>query len=106
MEKPKVLNGMKLEPISKGIKSSIKTERTGGKKIIGDIIERTWHGNNSNLDKNPKIKLESKKLVIKLETNGREKRKILLKLESASSSVNPDNCILISELLKEFFKPS
>ena len=48
--------------------------------------------------------LENKKLVIKLETTGSEKRKILLKLESGSSKVHSGNFSLISELLKDFFK--
>ena len=68
--------------------------------------------NNSSLVESLKIpnsisennsKNESKKLMIKLETNGKEKRKILLKLESGSSAVHSSNYNLISELLKEFF---
>jgi len=47
---------------------------------------------------------ETKKLVIKLETTGAEKRKISLKLESSSSNIDFNNYNLLSELLKEFFK--
>jgi len=45
----------------------------------------------------------SKKLVVKLETNGAVKRKILLKLECGKSSINSNNYHLLSDLLKEFF---
>ena len=51
-----------------------------------------------------KLKPESKKLVVKLETGGKENRKLQLKLESSTSKLHGGNYALISELLKEFFK--
>lgn len=90
MEKIKVSHSPKIE--------SFKT-----KEKVGDKIDSLWNENHS-IDKNSKY--ESKKLLIKLETNGKEKRKILLKLESGSPKVHNSNYNLISELLKEFFNGS
>ena len=64
-------------------------------------IEDLWSNNNSN-GKNSKY--ETKKLVVKLETSGKERRKISLKLESSSSNIHSNNYNLLSELLREFFK--
>jgi hypothetical protein len=90
MEKVKVLNGSKLEPINK--------EK---KEIMAEKIDSLW-GNRS-VSPEKQSKYEKKKLIIKLETNGTEKRKILLKLESANSNVHQKNYNLLSELLKDFF---
>jgi len=82
------------------LSKSPKIEKINNKKNVGDKIESLWNGNSS-FENNSKY--ESKKLMIKLETSGKEKRKILLKLESGSPRVHSSNYILISELLKEFF---
>ena len=55
-----------------------------------------WKSDNKN-------RIQKKKLILKLETNGTERRKIQIKLESGSSKVHDNNYCLISELLKEFF---
>ena len=90
MEKVKVLNGSKLEPLSK--------EK---KEIMAEKIDSLW--GNRNISQEKQLKYENKKLVIKLETRGKEKRKLLLKLESGSSNVHENNYNLLSELLKDFF---
>lgn len=90
MEKVKVLNGSKLEPV--------KREK---KDIMAEKIDSLWGNRKASLEK--QTKYENKKLVIKLETFGKEKRKILLKLESGSSNVHQNNYNLLSELLKDFF---
>ncbi len=64
-------------------------------------IDSLWENNYPN---GRNSKKESKKLVIKLETTGTEKRKISLKLESSSSKIDSNHYNLLSELLKEFFK--
>ena len=87
MEKTKLLDDPKIAPLN-------------NKEKVGDKIESLW-AENSFLSKNHNK--ETKKLLIKLETTGREKRKIILKMESASSKTNASNFYLISELLKEFF---
>jgi len=84
MEKTKIFNGKKLEPINKRVK-------------VGDKLDSLWKPES-------KSRLESKKLVVRLKTKGTEKRKILLKLESGSSNIHTGNFGLIAELLKEFFK--
>ncbi|NVM44332.1 MAG: hypothetical protein HWN79_05395 [Candidatus Lokiarchaeota archaeon] len=68
-----------------------------------DHLEDLW-GRSSTIEGNSKH--ISKKLVVKLETNGAEKRKILLKLECGKSNINSNNYHLLSDLLKEFFSPS
>ena len=83
MEKSKLLSGKKLEPINK-------------KQKIAEKIDSLWKPANNS-------KYNNKKLVVKLETNGKEKRKIFLKLESGKSNLHSNNYNLISELLKEFF---
>ena len=80
-----------------------KIESHDNKKIVGDKIDSLW-SDKSTYNKNPKY--ETKKLKIKLETNGRERRKICLKLESGSTKVTSSNYTLISELIKEFFNGS
>jgi len=87
LEKIKITHNPKIE--------TINTNEKVGKKI-----DSLWT-ENTHINKN--LKYESKKLIIKLETNGKEKRKILLKLESGSPKVHSSNFNLISELLKEFF---
>jgi len=87
MEKPAVLKNDKLESISK-------------KAIIADRLQSFW-GEKPSHERNSKY--ETKKLEIKLETSGKEKRKLFLKLESGSSKINSNNFLLLSELLKEFF---
>lgn len=88
LEKPSILRESKLRP------------KRNKEKMV-DKIENLWGNGNSN-GKNSKF--ETKKLSVKLETSGKEKRKILLKLESSSSNIHSSNYNLLSELLKEFFK--
>ena len=88
MEKENILNGKNLKLLN------------SDKDILGKKIDKSWR----EPQVKEKIKEDTKKLVIKLETSGKEKRKILLKLESGGSSVHSGNFNLISELLKEFFK--
>jgi len=87
MEKPKILNGSKIEPIT-------------SKAKVANKIDSLWGNNSSN---GSKLKNGNKKLVIKLESLGKETRKISLKLESSSSNINSNNYNLLSDLLKEFF---
>ncbi|MFW9880278.1 MAG: hypothetical protein ACFFG0_44965 [Candidatus Thorarchaeota archaeon] len=77
-----------------------KIEVFNNKEKIGDKIDSL---RSEKLSDNKSTKYETKKLMKKLETSGKEKRKILLKLESGSPRVNSNNYTLISELLKEFF---
>ncbi|MBY8987326.1 MAG: hypothetical protein KGD61_02640 [Candidatus Lokiarchaeota archaeon] len=85
-------------------KSQVQTtsniKRTDKKERAMEELESLW-GSKSNQKGNSRH--ISKKLVVKLETNGSEKRKILLKLESGKSSINSNNYHLLSDLLKEFF---
>ena len=84
MEKIKLSHNPKIKPLNT-------------KEKVGNKIESLW---NETSTTNRNSKYETKKLVIKLETSGMEKRKISLKLESGSSKVHT------SELLKEFFNGS
>ncbi len=88
LEKPSLLSENKLKP-----------KRTKEKMV--DKIENLW-GNGKSNGKNSKF--ETKKLYVKLETSGKERRKISLKLESSSPNIQYSNYTLLSELLKEFFK--
>ena len=85
-------------------KSQIQTasmiKRTAKKERAMEQIEGLW-GRKSTQEGNSKHL--SKKLVVKLETNGAEKRKILLKLECGNASINSNDYHLLSDLLKEFF---
>ena len=85
------------------VSHSPKIESLSSKEKEGSKIDSLW-GENSLQNKKPKY--ESKKLLIKLETNGKEKRKVMLKMESESPHVHSNNYSLISELLKEFFNGS
>ena len=67
---------------------------------VANKIDSLWNANSSN---RAKFKNGNKKLVIKLESQGEETRKISLKLESSNSNVNTNNYNLLSDLLKEFF---
>ena len=87
MEKPKILNGAKIEPFT-------------NKEKFAKKIDSLWN-NNSSLE--GKRKNQNKKLIIKLESLGKETRKISLKLESSNSNLNVNNYNLLSDLLKEFF---
>ncbi len=87
MEKPKILNGAKIEPFT-------------SKEKVASKIDGLWNNNSSHRSK---FKNENKKLLIKLKTSGKETRKISLKLESSNSNINTSNYNLLSELLKEFF---
>ena len=80
-----------------------KSEPLKNKEKVGDKIDSIWN-DKSSFHKNSKY--ETKKLIIKLETSGMEKRKISLKLESGSHKVTSSNYTLISELIKEFFNGS
>lgn len=75
-------------------------KRTAKKERAMEQIEGLW-GRKSTQEGNSKHL--SKKLVVKLETNGAEKRKILLKLECGNASINSNDYYLLSDLLKEFF---
>jgi len=99
LEKIKISQSPKINPLSQ----SPKINPLMSKEKVGNKIDSLW-SENSPFDKNSKYK--SKKLLIKLETSGKEKRKILLKLESGSPKVQNSNYHLISELLKEFFNGS
>ncbi len=85
------------------VSHSPKIESIRSKEKVGQKIESLWGDNSMDIKKS---KYESKKLMIKLETNGKEKRKIMLKMESGSPNVRSNNYSLISELLKEFFNGS
>jgi hypothetical protein len=87
MEKTKILNTTKIEPISNKVK-------------VANKIDSLWNAKSSN---GAKIKNGNKKLVIKLESLGKETRKISLKLESSNSNIKTNNYNLLSDLLKEFF---
>ena len=89
MKNLEILNGKKLETRNK-------------KPSIAEKLDNSWRAPQPIKKK----MLDSKKLVVKLETTGKDKRKILLKLESGTSNVHNGNFSLISELLKEFFKNS
>jgi len=75
-------------------------KRTAKKERAMEQIEGLW-GRKPTIEGNSKHL--SKKLVVKLETNGAEKRKILLKLECGKASINSNDYHLLSDLLKEFF---
>ena len=93
LEKCKILEKIK-------ISHSPKIETLNTKEKVGNKIESLWT-ENTHINKN--LKYKTKKLIIKLESSGKEKRKILLKLESGSPKIHSSNYNLISELLKEFF---
>lgn len=80
-----------------------KNESLKNKDQIGNKIDNLWSEKTSYFNN---LKFENKKLKIKLETNGIEKRKISLKLESESPKTSSSNYTLISELIKEFFNDS
>ena len=84
-------------------KSRIQTvnpiDRANKKERAIERLEDLW-GKNSKTAENSKYL--SKKLTVKLETNGPEKRKILLKMECGKSKINSNNYHLLSNLLKEF----
>jgi len=90
MEKTEVLNTSKMENIK-------------NKEKVADKIDSLW-GETSLSHRKPKF--ESKKVVIKLESNGLEKRKFILKMESESPNSHSSDYSLISELLREFFNSS
>ena len=75
-------------------------ERANKKERAIDRLEDLWGKSSKKVDNS---KYLSKKLKVKLETNGSEKRKILLKLECGKSKINSNNYHLLSDLLKEFF---
>ena len=78
-----------------------KLKSSHHKEKMVDKIENLWSNGNSN---GKKSKFENKKLLVKLETSGKERRKISLKLESSSSNIHSSNYNLLSDLLREFFK--
>ncbi|GAG99498.1 unnamed protein product [marine sediment metagenome] len=75
-------------------------DRANKKERAIERLEDLW-GKSSKTAENSKYL--SKKLTVKLETNGPEKRKILLKMECGKSKINSNNYHLLSDLLKEFF---
>ena len=70
------------------------------KEQVANKIESLW--DNSHSDKS-NSKYEKKKLIIKLITSGKEKKRISLKLENSNSYIDSNNYNLLSELLREFF---
>ena len=82
------------------VQTARTSKRVDKKEHAMEHLESLW-GKDSTKEGNSKH--ISKKLVVKLETNGAEKRKILLKLECGKSSINSNNYHLLSDLLKEFF---
>lgn len=85
------------------ISQSPKIEPLNNKEEVGNKIDSLWSESSSS---SKHSKYENKKLIIKLETSGIEKRKISLKLESESPKASSSNYTLISELIKEFFNGS
>jgi len=75
-------------------------DRANKKERAIERLEDLW-GKSSKTAENSKYL--SKKLTIKLETNGPEKRKILLKMECGKSKINSNNYQILSNLLSEFF---
>ena len=75
-------------------------DRANKKERAIERLEDLWGKSSKTVDNS---KFLSKKLKVKLETNGPEKRKILLKLECGKSKINSNNYNLLSDLLKEFF---
>ena len=75
-------------------------DRANKKERAIERLEDLWGKSSKNVENS---KFLSKKLKVKLETNGPEKRKILLKLECGKSKINSNNYHLLSNLLKEFF---
>jgi len=75
-------------------------DRANKKERAIEGLEDLW-GKSSKTAENSKYL--SKKLTVKLESNGPEKRKILLKMECGKSKINSNNYHLLSNLLKEFF---
>jgi len=82
------------------VQTTSNNKRSDKKERAIEQLESLW-GKRSTQEENSRHL--SKKLVVKLETNGAEKRKILLKLECGKSSINSNNYNLLSDLLKEFF---
>ncbi|MFX1410893.1 MAG: hypothetical protein ACFFA6_11095 [Promethearchaeota archaeon] len=84
-------------------KNSIKINQSkpsfNKKDILSKKIDDLWEKSSDSRN----LKYQKKRLFLKFETNGVEKRKILLKLESGNSNVQSSNYNLLSELLKEFF---
>jgi hypothetical protein len=78
-----------------------KIESLDKKEKFANNIDSLWRENSQS-----KSKYENKKLVIKLETSGFEKRKISLKMECETPKASSSNYFLISELVKEFFNGS
>ena len=75
-------------------------DRANKKERAIERLEDLWGKNSKTANGSNGL---SKKLTVKLETNGPEKRKILLKLECSKSKINSNNYQLLSDLLKEFF---
>jgi len=75
-------------------------KRTDKKERAMEHIESLWGKQATQEENSNRL---SKKLVVKLETKGAEKRKILLKLECGKASINSNNYHLLSDLIKEFF---
>ncbi len=96
MEKSKTFTLKKQALIDESkLKSNLNKEKMVNK------IENLWDNGNSN---GKKSKFETKKLFVKFETSGKERRKISIKLECSGSNIHSSNYNLLSELLKEFFK--
>jgi len=70
------------------------------KEKVANKIENLW-SNKSIQERDNRF--GNKKLIIRLETSGKEKKRISLKLESNDTNMNSNNYHLLSELLKEFF---
>ena len=75
-------------------------DRAKKKERAIEKLEDLWGKSSKTTDNS---KYLSKKLTVKLETNGPEKRKILLKMECGKSEIDSNNYHLLSDLLKGFF---
>ena len=82
------------------VQATSNNKHSDKKEQAIEQIESLWGKKSTQVGNSRHI---NKKLVVKLETNGAEKRKILLKLECGTSSINTNNYHLLSDLLKEFF---
>jgi len=95
MEKTTKTNTEILSPLN-----NEKIKLLSNKEKVANKIENLWSNNSVHEREN---KFGTKKLIIKLETSGKEKKRISLKLESNDTNMNSNNYHLLSELLKEFF---
>ncbi len=70
---------------------------------VAEKIDSLWGVKKTHYRNN---KFESRKIILKFETNGIKKRKFALKMKNESQNSHFNNFSLISELIKEFFNSS